>query len=225
MRRAKLSTLVAAAALAALSAAPARAEAQAVFKKIREQAVRRVEEHKAKVDSSVVRTAAGAVDSTLDKTGRAADAVVSKVGGAADTAISRTEHGVRSALKGGDDDELAALSAQLGAGHAVLRDLHFAPNSDQLDPSADAALARLAKALLAADGVFIVEGHTDPMATPAAAQALSEQRAKAVKARLVAGGVPAARLLAVGYGATRPAEGNANGNANGNARIELTRAQ
>ena len=63
------------------------------------------------------------------------------------------------------------------------------------------------------------------MATPAAAQALSEQRAKAVKARLVAGGVPAARLLAVGYGATRPAEGNANGNANGNARIELTRAQ
>jgi outer membrane protein OmpA-like peptidoglycan-associated protein len=42
-----------------------------------------------------------------------------------------------------------------------------------------------------------------------------------VKAHLVAEGVAATRLLAVGYGATRPASDGERGD----ARIELTRAQ
>ena len=224
MRRTNMSALLTVAAVVALSAGtPARAAGQSVLQRIKTQAAKRVEERKAKVDSAVVKTATGAVDSTLDKTGRAADAVVNKVGSVADTAITRTEHGVRNAFKGGDSsNELAEkLAAQLGTGHAVLREIRFAPNSDVFDPSSLGTIAQLAKALVATPGTFLIEGHTDALSTPAAAQALSEQRAAAVKARLVAEGVPAARLLAVGYGATRPpSDGGAD-----HARIELTRAQ
>jgi outer membrane protein OmpA-like peptidoglycan-associated protein len=219
MRHPAISTLLTAVALA-VAVVPARAEAQDLLKKIRDQAVKRVEERKAKVDSAVVKTAAGAVDSTLEKTGRGADAVVSKVGGVAEGAITRTERGVRSALTR-DDDSAELLAAQLATGHAVVREIRFAANSDQLVESAVAELKRLAKALAATPGTFLIEGHTDSLDTPETARALSERRASAVKAHLVAEGVPAARLLAVGYGAARPA---ADGGA-GNARIELTRAQ
>jgi OOP family OmpA-OmpF porin len=55
----------------------------------------------------------------------------------------------------------------------------------------------------------------------AAAQLLSEQRAVAVKAWLVSEGVAAGRLLAVGYGASRPVRTDRKRN----ARIEVTRVQ
>ena len=48
-----------------------------------------------------------------------------------------------------------------------------------------------------------------------------KRRAAAVKAQLTAGGVPADRLLAVGYGATRPNSANPQAH----ARIEVVRAQ
>jgi OOP family OmpA-OmpF porin len=221
MMRAKLTTPITAVALAVAAAlTPARADAQDLFKKIRDEAAKRVEQRKAKVDSTVMTRAVGTVDSTLEKTGRGADAVVNRVVGVADTAITRTERGVRHAVA--RDDASGALAAQLAAGHAVIRDIGFAANSDQLDESAAAAIKRLAKALATTEGTFLIEGHTDLAETPEVARALSERRAAAVKAHLVAGGVSAARLLAVGYGATRPAADGAQG---GNARIELTRAQ
>ena len=220
MQRSRPSALLAvAAAIMTLSATPARAEAQDLFKKIRDEAAKRVEQRKAKVDSAVMKTATSAVDSTLEKTGRGADAVVNRVGSVADTTISRTERGVRHVAA--RDDGSAELAAGLAGGHLVVREIRFATGSDQLDESAGAPLARLAKALVATPGTFLIEDHTDAMDTPEAARSLSERRAASVKAHLVAAGVPAARLLAVGYGATRPATDGANGN----ARIELTRAQ
>ena len=218
MTRTNLGTVLAAA-LGLSVVTPARADAQDLLKKIRQQAAQRLEERKAKVDSAVVKMAAGAVDSTLEKTSRGADAVVGKVESVAGGAITKTERGLRQAVARDDGSE--ELAAQLATGHAVVREIRFAANSDQLVESAIAELKRLAKALAATPGTFLVEGHTDPLDTPETARALSERRASAVKAHLVADGVPAARLLAVGYGATRPA---ADGGA-GNARIELTRAQ
>ena len=53
-----------------------------------------------------------------------------------------------------------------------------------------------------------------------AAQALSEQRAAAVKAALVGAGSSPMQLAAVGYGATRPIQG-----AKSNARVEIARTQ
>jgi outer membrane protein OmpA-like peptidoglycan-associated protein len=116
---------------------------------------------------------------------------------------------------------LNQLAGQLGEGRVVLRDIHFAPGSDRIDPSSDSVLRDLAGALVASAGVFLVEGHTDLMRDSEFAQHLSEQRAAAVKARLVSEGVAANRLLAVGYGASRPARTDHRHN----ARIEVTRVQ
>lgn len=56
--------------------------------------------------------------------------------------------------------------------------------------------------------VLTVEGHTDDVGSEADNLALSEARAQAVVDYLVAGGIDAARLTAVGYGESRPIADN-----------------
>ncbi len=113
------------------------------------------------------------------------------------------------------------LAEQLGRGRVVLREIRFAPGSDRINQSSIAVLRELAQALVASSGVFLIEGHTDAAPDAGSAQLLSERRAVAVKARLVSEGVAAGRLLAVGYGASRPAGTDHKHN----ARIEVTRVQ
>ncbi len=103
----------------------------------------------------------------------------------------------------------------------MLREIRFAPGSDRIEESSEVVLRELAGALVASAGVFIIEGHTAAARDAASAQLLSERRAVAVKARLVSEGVAAGRLLAVGYGASRPARADRRRN----ARIEVTRVQ
>ena len=69
-----------------------------------------------------------------------------------------------------------------------------------------------------------VEGHTDATGAAAHNQALSEQRAAAVKAYLVSKGVAESRLSSAGFGASRPVADNATelGRAQ-NRRVELVR--
>jgi outer membrane protein OmpA-like peptidoglycan-associated protein len=55
---------------------------------------------------------------------------------------------------------------------------------------------------------FEVQGHTDNAATPAQNLALSDARARAVVAWLTGHGVAPARLVARGYGDTKPLESN-----------------
>ena len=210
--------LAVAAVIAAWSAAPAPAHAQSILKRIKDQTTKRVEERKAKLDSVVVTTAGGAVDSALAKSGRGADAVVAKAGDVANSAITATENTVKQAVVG---DQVGELSTRLASGRAVLDDVRFAAGADQLDPSSAETLKRLAAAIVATPGTFLIEAHTDPIPPPGDAQALSQRRAAAVKTQLAANGVPAERLLAVGYGATRPNSANPQAN----ARIEIVRAQ
>lgn len=210
--------LAVAAVLAAWSAAPAPVHAQSILKRIKDQTTKRVEERKAKLDSVVVTTAGGAVDSALAKSGRGADAVVNKVGDVANSAITATESTVKQAVVG---DQVGELSARLASGRAVLDDVRFVAGADQLDPSSAETLKRLAAAIVATPGTFLIEAHTDAVSPPGDAQGLSQRRATAVKTQLTANGVPAERLLAVGYGATRPNAANPQAN----ARIEIVRAQ
>ena len=67
-----------------------------------------------------------------------------------------------------------------------------------------------------------IAGHTDNLGSPASSLPLSERRAAAVKATLVRLGVPAARLVAHGYGETFPvASNNTPAGRIANRRVEL----
>jgi len=69
-----------------------------------------------------------------------------------------------------------------------------------------------------------VEGHTDNVGGAAANKKLSENRAKSVTNEIVAGGIPAARVSAVGHGQESPVADNRNeaGRAK-NRRVELVK--
>ncbi len=71
-------------------------------------------------------------------------------------------------------------------------------------------------------GSVAVEGHTDNQGTAAANLALSQRRANAVRDALVAGGVPRAKVQAVGRGQLQPVADNASaaGRAR-NRRVEV----
>ncbi|MDP3718764.1 MAG: OmpA family protein [Acidobacteriota bacterium] len=116
----------------------------------------------------------------------------------------------------------------------LAKECHLRPYSIQFDldrptfrPEAAPSLEKLANVLKARAAPAVeVQGHMDNVgpAGDAARQALSEARARAVVAWLVANGVPAAKLTAKGYGKTRPVAANDSdlGRAM-NRRIEIVR--
>lgn len=55
---------------------------------------------------------------------------------------------------------------------------------------------------------ILIEGHTDNVGTPQLNQALSTQRANAVRQALIANGVAAQRIQAQGFGLTKPVANN-----------------
>jgi OmpA-OmpF porin, OOP family len=69
-----------------------------------------------------------------------------------------------------------------------------------------------------------IEGHTDNVGQPAANKTLSENRAKAVMAAIVAGGIDAKRLSAAGFGQERPVADNRSDEGRAkNRRVELVK--
>ena len=68
----------------------------------------------------------------------------------------------------------------------------------------------------------IVEGHTDDRGPAAFNQQLSEKRAQAVKAELVANGIDAQVIQTTGYGESRPVADNGSADGRGkNRRVEI----
>jgi OOP family OmpA-OmpF porin len=114
-----------------------------------------------------------------------------------------------------------ALKAQR---RVVLPGLLFDFGSAQLRPESSAALPAIVDAIRSVPGGALrLEGHTDSIGDAARNQRLSQARADAVRAALVAiDGTLAARLTEVGWGATKPVAGNdtLEGRAQ-NRRVEL----
>jgi outer membrane protein OmpA-like peptidoglycan-associated protein len=87
----------------------------------------------------------------------------------------------------------------------------FETDSAKLTPSAEQLLAKLSSAVNRPElsGFrFSIEGHTDDVGTDAYNQGLSQRRAAAVQAYLVAQGVASSKLRAVGKGERSPAVAN-----------------
>ncbi len=100
----------------------------------------------------------------------------------------------------------------------------FASNESTLLPAAIIKLNEVADALIKGnpDANMVVEGHTDSQGQRQYNMDLGQKRADAVKAQLVARGVAADRIKAVGIGPDRPIADNksAEGRAN-NRRVEI----
>ena len=87
--------------------------------------------------------------------------------------------------------------------------IEFERASAEIDAHSSATLDKLARVAGACPSVRIeISGHTDAEGEPARNQNLSERRARAVAGYLAKAGVAAARLIATGYGATRPVAPN-----------------
>ena len=111
------------------------------------------------------------------------------------------------------------------SGRALVYDILFDFNRATLRPESGAVLDRIAATMgNHPDWRLTVEGHTDNVGSASYNQTLSEQRARATVAALVARGVSADRLTAVGHGMSRPVEDNAtSGGRARNRRVELAR--
>lgn len=100
----------------------------------------------------------------------------------------------------------------------------FETNKSKLFPNAEVKLSEVAKALTQQDpdSQIVVEGHADSQGDDQHNLELSQARAEAVREYLVAQGIAADRIVAKGYGETRPIADNksAEGRAN-NRRVEI----
>jgi outer membrane protein OmpA-like peptidoglycan-associated protein len=100
----------------------------------------------------------------------------------------------------------------------------FRTNQSDLLPIAKDQLRRVAEALLEQDDskTIMVEGHTDSRGSARANRVLSQARADSVRTFLISSGVPPARIVAIGKGATEPIADNRSpeGRAN-NRRVEI----
>ena len=196
-----------------------------LLKRIGGHAKRKAGQVKAETADNLAAATNEVIDTTLESgsgvvTSTAAEASSAariRIGGAGQSLTPSGQRGAESS------DNLATA---LASGRAVLRSIRFTGATSVLEPSARELVKRLAAALERTPGSFLIEAHVDALQSPAAAQELSERRAAAVKAALIKQGIPAARLTALGYGATRPMpEVPVGGGPPSSARIEVARTQ
>lgn len=166
------------------------------------------------------------------------------LGGAVSGRSDRTKGAVIGAVVGAtvggligrqmDKQEAELRQSMEGSGVEVMREgdtirlqapenITFDTNRADVKPQFQAVLGQLAQSIRQYPGTVVqVEGHTDSTGSAAYNQTLSENRAASVRSHLVQQGVNPARLIAVGYGMTRPIADNstAAGRAQ-NRRVEI----
>jgi outer membrane protein OmpA-like peptidoglycan-associated protein len=106
----------------------------------------------------------------------------------------------------------------------TVKDVRFAPDSDEFLPSENSRLEVIAGVLKdVPDKIFLVEGHTAAIGNPAGEMELSLRRAKRMADEMVKRGIPAERFMYKGWGGTRPLGDNATDEGRRlNRRVEIT---
>ncbi len=126
--------------------------------------------------------------------------------------------------------EVTADASSLGdeinkTGHVAIYGIHFATAKADIQPDSESVLNQILT-LLQQDATLKlrIEGYTDNLGNAAANQALSEKRAQAVMAWLIAHKADASRLTAKGFGQNSPVADNSteDGRAK-NRRVELAK--
>jgi|SRR6185312_3681542 len=121
--------------------------------------------------------------------------------------------------EGGDDKYNKIVTDGKFISHGILFDV----NQSSIKPESMGALNEIVKLMKEhSDLRFEIDGHTDSDGNTDANMKLSQQRADAVKAKLVEMGISESRLTTKGFGATKPIDKNdsAEGKAN-NRRVEF----
>ena len=119
-------------------------------------------------------------------------------------------------------EQVQNCQAQVDAAIAG-KTIQFETGSAAIQASSQGLIDNIAKVLGPCAGVTVeVAGHTDASGNPATNQTLSQARATSVVTALTAKGVPAARLVANGYGSSQPRVPGRNATADAaNRRIEF----
>ncbi len=105
----------------------------------------------------------------------------------------------------------------------VLRSVQFAFDSAVLDSTAKGILREAASLLKDKSGTIFVDGHTCNIGSAQYNQRLSERRAASVRSYLAEQGIPSNRLVARGFGLTKPKYSNATEETRRlNRRVELS---
>jgi OOP family OmpA-OmpF porin len=124
--------------------------------------------------------------------------------------------------EGGAMDLLQKLAAD---GKLVIHDIKFDFNKSTIRPESMGVLKDIAKLMSENEAIlFEIQGHTDSQGDDAYNLSLSQNRAEAVRDKLVQLGVKASRLTPKGYGETKPiAENNNPEGAANNRRVEFVK--
>lgn len=103
--------------------------------------------------------------------------------------------------------------------------INFDTGKSDIDPESTPIIEQIAALLNDnPDLVLSIEGHTDNVGAPQANKTLSEQRANAVRNAVVAAGVDAARLSALGWGQEKPIADNRSEDGRAkNRRVEIVK--
>lgn len=140
-------------------------------------------------------------------------------------ALQGTWSGQRDAsLKNNCGPAASSLAADIAAtGRAIAYGIRFATDSDKLTPESEPVLKEVADLMTKTKALKLsVQGHTDATNTDTYNMDLSQRRARAVVAWLVKSGIAADRLVAEGFGKTRPVADNATPQGRAlNRRVEL----
>lgn len=118
-----------------------------------------------------------------------------------------------------------AMAAAIDKDGFIALDIHFATGKAEILPESRPIIDEIVSLLKGRPAWRVgVEGHTDNTGTPALNKRLSEARAKAVADAIVAAGVRANRVEAVGFGQERPIADNRteDGRAK-NRRVEIVK--